>query len=52
MEIGRYTDDCSMSYCIADSFINNPKCYPIDTYDLMLRFGLWWNKAYNAGSNV
>ena len=41
-----------MAYCLADSLINNPKMQLIDTYDLMLRFQLWWKRDYNAGTNI
>ena len=42
---GQWTDDTSMSLCIADSLITkegefNPK-------DIMMRFLLWWNNGYN-----
>ena len=42
---GRWTDDCSMGLCLADSLIvNNGVLKPID---LMKRFLAWWYCGYN-----
>lgn len=42
---GQYTDDTSMSLCLADSLIIKQQ---FDPFDLMLRFHAWWHCGYNS----
>lgn len=42
---GQYTDDTSMSLCLADSLIVKQQFDPFDT---MLRFQAWWHCGYNS----
>lgn len=41
---GQYTDDTSMSLCLADSLIIKQQ---FDPFDVMLRFQAWWHCGYN-----
>lgn len=41
---GQYTDDTSMSLCLADSLIIKGQ---FDPFDIMLRFQAWWHCGYN-----
>jgi ADP-ribosylglycohydrolase len=41
---GQYTDDTSMSLCIADSLLVKRD---FDPFDIMLRFQAWWHCGYN-----
>lgn len=41
---GQWTDDASMGFCIADSYLANKGEY--DGSDIRIRFHLWWNFGY------
>ena len=41
---GQYTDDSSMSHCMADNLLIHGK---IDCIDLRSKFVVWWTKGYN-----
>lgn len=41
---GQWTDDASMSLCLADSLLVNQGLVPIDS---MIRYLFWWNNGYN-----
>jgi len=43
LHMGQWTDDCSMSLCMADSLLVK-QCY--DGSDIRVRFWSWWNKGY------
>ena len=43
LHMGQWTDDCSMSLCIADSLLVKQR---YDGSDIRIRFWNWWNKGY------
>lgn len=44
LKAGQWTDDTSMSLCLADSLLTHPEFSP---RDLRLRFQNWWQFGYN-----
>jgi hypothetical protein len=43
LQMGQWTDDCSMSLCMADSLLVKQQ---YDGSDIRIRFWNWWNKGY------
>jgi ADP-ribosylglycohydrolase len=43
LHMGQWTDDCSMSLCMADSLLVKQR---YDGSDIRIRFWNWWNKGY------
>jgi len=43
LHMGQWTDDCSMSLCMADSLLIKQQ---YDGSDIRIRFWNWWNKGY------
>jgi len=43
LQMGQWTDDCSMSLCMADSLLVKQR---YDGSDIRTRFWNWWNKGY------
>jgi hypothetical protein len=44
LQLGQWTDDCSMGLCMADSLILKQE---YDGSDMRARFWCWWNRGYN-----
>ena len=43
LQMGQWTDDCSMSLCMADSLLVKQR---YDGSDIRIRFWSWWNRGY------